>query len=386
MSNYDDRYQFLDQEMSLNEKLGNLHDAINEKFPFVERLAVTLHDAETDLLRTFLASDKSGRSLDHYSYPLSELTWLSVTAANRKRCVINDLSLLDPSNRQHAQHIQNSGYRSSYTVPMWQDDHFYGFIFFNSSKTNAFQHELLEYLSFFARLVTQLVIAELQAISALRASVKTLQGIARYKDPETAAHLERLSRYSRLIAEETAERFDLTDEWIEHLFMFSALHDIGKLAIPDHVLLKPTHLTQDEYEQVKLHPTKGLEIIDQIVDNFGHGKLQHIDMLRNIVLHHHESWDGSGYPHGLEGTSIPLEARMVAVVDVFDALTSERPYKKAWSNEVAFSGMMKMVDIKLERSLVEVMIANESQIKKIQHCFNDESNGTSTCAKKSILN
>ncbi|HFD81596.1 MAG TPA: two-component system response regulator [Gammaproteobacteria bacterium] len=145
---------------------------------------------------------------------------------------------------------------------------------------------------------------------------------AEYKDNETGLHVIRMSHYSRLIAEATGA----DEEWVELLYNAAPMHDIGKIGIPDDVLLKKAKLNDEEWELMRRHPDYGAEIIGE-----HHSAIMR--MAREIALSHHERWDGSGYPNGLAGEDIPLSGRIVAIADVFDALTTARPYKPAWSVE-----------------------------------------------------
>lgn len=156
--------------------------------------------------------------------------------------------------------------------------------------------------------------------------VQKLGRAGEYRDNETGMHVIRMSHYSRLIA----EALNFNETWNDLLFNTSPMHDIGKIGIADRILLKPGKLTAEEWEEMKRHTQYGAEIIGD-EDN---------DLLRmaaEIAITHHEKWDGSGYPRGLQGEDIPINGRIVAIADVFDALTSERPYKKAWSIEDAIS-------------------------------------------------
>jgi HD-GYP domain-containing protein (c-di-GMP phosphodiesterase class II) len=123
---------------------------------------------------------------------------------------------------------------------------------------------------------------------------------------------------------------------------------------------------------MKGHAIKGREIIDTILRDFGLESLHHIDVLRNIAEFHHEAINGRGYPHGLVGERIPIEARIIAVADMFDALTSKRPYKEAWPNEVAFNLLKELAGVRLDRDCVEALIQNRSDIEKIQIRFKEE--------------
>ena len=181
--------------------------------------------------------------------------------------------------------------------------------------------------------------------------------------------------FSRLIARELADECGFDDQFVEHIFLFSPLHDIGKIGIPDSILLKPGELTCGEYEIMKTHACKGREIIDVLLEDYSLNSISYIKMLRNIAQHHHEAIDGSGYPDGLSAKEIPIEARIVAVADVFDALTSKRPYKPAWSNDKAFATMKSMAGIKLDARCVEVLIQNKEEIEQIQQTFQENAFG-----------
>ena len=192
------------------------------------------------------------------------------------------------------------------------------------------------------------------------------------RDPETGSHLDRMSRYSRLIASTLANRYDLADDYIEHVFMFSPLHDIGKIGIPDDILMKPDRLDPEEMEIMKSHTIKGREIIDEILSNFGLDGVDYVNILRNIAEFHHESVNGAGYPDGKTGADIPLEARIVAVADIFDALTSRRAYKTAWSNEAAFDALQQLAGEKLDQDCVNALLENAEEIEKIQQQFQQD--------------
>ena len=154
--------------------------------------------------------------------------------------------------------------------------------------------------------------------------IQRLGRAAEYKDNETGHHVMRMSHYSQLIAQAMGK----SERGGEKLLHAAPMHDIGKIGIPDAIMLKPGKLTDDEFDVMKTHPRIGAEIL-------GNSTAELMVMAKNVALYHHEKWNGSGYPERLSGKDIPLEARIVALADVFDALTSERPYKRAWSVEEA---------------------------------------------------
>ena len=149
------------------------------------------------------------------------------------------------------------------------------------------------------------------------------------------------------------------------------MHDIGKLALPDRILLKPGRLSESERSEMREHTVRGLEMINAIAHNFGLEHLDGLDLLRHIAESHHEAIDGSGYPHGLRDDAIPLEARIVAVADVFDALTSARPYKPSWTNEQAFGWLRKLARSKFDEDCVEALAFNALKVREIQAQFHD---------------
>ena len=209
----------------------------------------------------------------------------------------------------------------------------------------------------------------------LTAAVKTTERFTHARDMETGFHLDRMSRYSRLIAVYLADKYELDDAYIEHIFRFSTLHDIGKVGIPDNILLKPGKLTKEETETMHTHACRGREIIDNLINDFGFEHFEHVNVLRNIVEHHHEVLNGTGYPKGISGTQIPLEARIVAVADIFDALTSQRSYKDAWSNEEAFELLKKMSGERLDKDCVEAIVNNREEVEEIQQQFTEDKFG-----------
>ncbi|AWI55516.1 two-component system response regulator (plasmid) [Aquabacterium olei] len=176
-----------------------------------------------------------------------------------------------------------------------------------------------------ARVRTHLSLVRADELRETRLQIiQRLGRAAEYKDNETGLHVVRMSQYARILA----LGMGWSEQQADDLLHAAPMHDIGKIGIPDHILLKPGPLTPEEWATMKQHPTIGGEII-------GDHPSAVLRMARRIAECHHERWDGTGYPAGLQGEAIPIEARIVAVADVFDALTTARPYKKAWPVEEA---------------------------------------------------
>ena len=183
---------------------------------------------------------------------------------------------------------------------------------------------------------------------------------AEYKDPETASHVARVSHYSKLLARECG-----LDEKEQDLIFYAApFHDLGKVGIEDKILLKPGRLDKDEFEIMKTHAMIGYEILKD-------SKSDYLKAGAIIALNHHEKFDGSGYPKGSKADDIHIYGRIVAIADVFDALTSRRPYKDAWSFEDALNFLKEESTKHFDPVLVDLFIKNNNEISKIFNSFKE---------------
>jgi len=369
-----DTLESLNHNLPLREKLLKTHHAMQVHMPFIQRIAVAVYDPKTSLLKTYLHSSGDDNPLPNYQAQLSDAPSLQAILEQGRPRVINNMLTFEQGAHEHTRRIGRQGYAASYTMPMFSNGVFFGFIFFNSSEADVFSDFVLGQLDVFGHLISLMVVNEIVSMRTLVAAVATTSHLTDPRDPETGSHLDRMSRYARLIAKALAPRHQLDDEYIERIFMFSPLHDIGKIGIPDYVLLKPGSLDADETEVMHGHAAKGREIIDDLLKNFGLDAIQHVDILRNIAEYHHEQIDGGGYPAGLQGDAIPLEARIVAVADVFDDLTSRRPYKDAWTNDEAFAMLERLAGAKLDAECVRAMIAQRAQVEEIQAQFKERPN------------
>ena len=185
--------------------------------------------------------------------------------------------------------------------------------------------------------------------------IRRLGRAAEYRDNETGLHIIRMSQYSQILGLANG----MTELEGDMLLNASPMHDIGKIGIPDQILLKPGKLTAEEWEIMKTHSTIGAEILS------GHDS-ELMKMARVIAIAHHEKWDGSGYPKGHKGDEIPLVGRIVAVADVFDALTTTRPYKKAWSVEDAVDYIAENRGSHFDPQLVDLFMKNLPNILSIR--------------------
>jgi HD-GYP domain-containing protein (c-di-GMP phosphodiesterase class II) len=341
--------------------------------PDIDRVACAAYDAHEDQLSTFIHSTVTGKTLANYVFKLSESASLSRIATTGECRVINEIQNTIEPNSSHSSWLLNEGYHSSFTVPMYDDDQFIGFIFFDSLKPRVFTPIIQRDIKLYANLITMSVISEFSALRTISASVHVAKKFTQLRDFETGAHLERMARYARLIAKEIAPTYNLSDEFIEHIFLFAPLHDIGKIAIPDSILLKPGKFNAEERKIMKSHVMKGVELIHSILGEYSLAHLPDSKMLINLVACHHEFLDGSGYPNGLKADEIPIEARIITVADSFDALTSNRPYKTRWSVEDACNELKRMVDNgKIDGLCVNALINAIEEVTKVHSHYQDE--------------
>ena len=191
--------------------------------------------------------------------------------------------------------------------------------------------------------------------------IRRLGQAAEYRDNETGLHIVRMSRYSQILASE----YGLSDESAEMILNVSPMHDVGKIGISDKILLKPGPLDAAEWEIMKTHCYIGYKIVTSAKSTI----LQTAGM---VAYTHHEKWDGSGYPRGLRGDDIPLFGRIVAVADVFDALLSERPYKKAWTIEKAVEEIRSGAGKHFDPEIVEVFFRCLTDILAVHEAFADD--------------
>ena len=210
-----------------------------------------------------------------------------------------------------------------------------------------------------ARVKTHLSLVGTDELQKTRLQIiQCLGRAAEYRDNETGLHVIRMSHYARILA--LAAGF--SQRFADELFNAAPMHDIGKIGTPDAVLLKPGKLDQDEWMLMQQHVLMGAEIL-------GEHDSPLLQMARTIALYHHEKYDGSGYPHQIAGSAIPVEARIVAIADVFDALTSVRPYKKAWTVEEALALLEKEKGKHFDPELVDLFIAQLPAMLEIKERY-----------------
>ncbi len=207
-------------------------------------------------------------------------------------------------------------------------------------------------------------------VEGQRDLIRRLSRCAEYRDDETGHHIHRVSRMAHVLATAAS----LPAEELAVMREAAAMHDIGKVGIPDAILLKPGKLTQEEREVMKTHTLIGASLL-------GGGKSTLLRLSEQIAMSHHERWDGGGYPVGLGGAEIPLTARIVAVCDVFDALTSRRPYKEPWPAEKARQELVDLSGKQFDKDLVALFVERWADVIEIREFYPDASTGMTWVTK-----
>ena len=212
------------------------------------------------------------------------------------------------------------------------------------------------------------------------ATILSMATLAETRDKETGNHIHRTQRYVKILAtvlrERPGFRDQLDDQTIELLFKSAPLHDIGKVGVPDLILLKPGKLTPDEYEEMKMHPSYGHDAIlatENVLatSGFSTGAASFLRIAREIAFSHHEKWDGTGYPRKIKGEEIPLSARLMALADVYDALVSKRVYKAGFTHQDAVAEIVAGKGTQFDPDVVDAFLAAETAFREISESYKD---------------
>lgn len=334
----------------LTDRIGsgtNLHDALKfvcEEFraflpvEWVGVLLLTPDRRQVTLERLHSEVPGQLRENDRFEFALGAP---EMALARGSALAIDDLAVFssDKAPAFLSTRLAQDGKRSALFVPLRQDGGGEALLVFASTREKAYTPEDVEFLSNLAGQIGHILGKTLFMEGLVVAAVEGLAKLAESRDPETGDHLVRMSLYSAILAEELGRdspyREQITPAYVRDVFRFAPMHDIGKVGIRDDILLKPGRLDPDERSEMERHPAIGGQVLrrsEEQVKALGHSIFS---VGIEIAECHHEKFDGSGYPGGLAGDAIPLSARIIAVADVLDALTSKRPYKEAWPMERA---------------------------------------------------
>jgi HD-GYP domain-containing protein (c-di-GMP phosphodiesterase class II) len=343
-------------------EIEKIHRLILNFIPKVSRIACVLWDQSTDNLYTYANSTRTGVPIKAYQFPLSaskSLTELSETGNYR---YISNISENIPAGNRHSDWLLAQGYQTSLTVPMHQGKRFLGLVFFNSGDLDVFDEKTRKELCHYAELISA-------TVSKIQLPIFIFTAALNLHDFETENHLSRVAGYSYLIASRLVELGAIDDELAANINLFAPMHDLGKVHVSKDILLKDGKLDEAEFAQIKEHVENGLKVVEKF-ENLGMFPVSAFTVLKNIIAHHHEKLDGSGYPNGLKEDEISIEAKIVGIADIFDALTSRRSYKPAWSINDAFAELHMLAQVgKLDPLLVTILENEKDKIISLQTIY-----------------
>lgn len=334
-------------------------------------IAVLTHGGE-EIKALKAKSDRKIYLGSYYKESLNENTLGNVINQNKPR-IINDLDdyLNNHPKSKSTRLIVNEGMKSSLTLPLIVDRKVVGVIFFSSIKKDIYKERHILFLKNIVNSISLAFEKNFIHEDLVLATVEGLAKVVESKDNITGDHIYRIGKYSRFISEKILEDevYQISEKFIEDIFKFAPLHDIGKVSIPDEILNKPGRLTDDEFKEMKEHSEIGFRVLREMTNNRINEQEHFFEMAENIARYHHEKYDGSGYPLGLSGSDIPLEARIVAIADVFDALVSKRPYKDGFSFEKAFSILESGKNNHFDPFIIECMVRHRVDFERLYKTF-----------------
>jgi len=301
----------------------------------------------------------------------TETTSLKKHLHNHKGLYNNDITKTLRENPESVslRLIASEGIKSNMTIPLVSNNVVFGFVFLSSKKKNNFTEEHLRFASKIIYEIKGSLNRSYLLKVVLSKMTTTFAKLVDRKDNETGDHILRMVRYSTIVAE-GIRKMQLSSHPMDRRMILeierhASVHDIGKVGIPDDILKKPGKLTSEEWEIMKTHVTIGGEIFSELRSDFGMFESDFYKVAEQIVKFHHEKFDGSGYPYKLRGEEIPLVARIVAIADVFDALTSERVYKKAFTFDKAMEIIEESKGHHFDPVVVDAFCQEIGEIRKV---------------------
>lgn len=338
---------------------------------------VSITTLENNQLSTYHSEDINDNGNDHLEFKSVSLNldmslWKIIHTKTYR--IVDDINLI--SQTPQITRLIQAGYVSSMTVPIVFRDKVAGIIFFNSKKPGYFTDKNIEKdFIYLAQVLSSKYIQELERRNNFKKLLQVALKISHHRDPETAQHLIRMGKYSETLARLMAHLTPkITTEFIHRIRFYAPFHDIGKYRIPDEVLFSNKIFTQEERDIMNMHPIYGEEIIDELVrvSDLNNTLVEDMLFLKNIIRFHHEAYDGSGYPDRLSQLDIPLEARIVTLADVFDALLSKRPYKEPWNISKVIHFIRDKSGTLFDPVCAKVLIDNIEDFVTIQEVICDE--------------
>ncbi|BEP30039.1 HD domain-containing phosphohydrolase [Helicovermis profundi] len=271
--------------------------------------------------------------------------------------------------------IENINNNKVIKTPIAMNNIILGFAYFEIDK-EFFKESYIDFVKLIETKLSMAFYKSLLFDDLLNIVTSSLAKMAEAKDPETGGHLKRMALYTELLAKKLSIKSkwekEINSEFIRNIYLTAPMHDIGKVSIKDDILLKPGKLTDAEFEIMKTHVNAGAEVLKDLDKKFSGFNINYFDIAVDIALCHHEKFNGSGYPNGLKGDTIPISARICAIADVFDALSTKRPYKTAFSLEKCYRIINEGKGNHFDPEVVDVFFESKEEIEKIYYKYKEE--------------
>lgn len=382
---------FLNQGLDVEEIFDKIDISLKSVIPY-NRITLMFLEYEEKLFRVKLShSDKPSLIQSNYSFPLAGKLFDKL-AKTRNIIIVDEIdSFIEKWELPPEMKVFSAeGVSSAVVMPLITDGTVKGFLVFSSESKNPYNTEHLRFLKLIAGQISLSIqrgdlaseleihtkhlehlvkIRTHELLKTQKTTIFAMSKLAETRDKETGEHLERMRNYCVLLAQimKYSGEFDsISSEFMRNIYDSSILHDIGKVGIPDAILLKPGKLTYEEFEIIKTHTLIGYNALNDASKTLGENSF--LDMAKDITLYHHERWDGKGYPEGKRGEEIPLVARIVTIGDVYDALTSKRPYKDEIPHEQAVRVMMEEEE-RFDPRIFKFFLDNHEDFDRIRRQF-----------------
>lgn len=368
-------YELLNKRVSIDETLEYIYNSFMEYIPY-DRIGIVLLDNEGNVYSQAVRTEYAPQLQEGFSVSLSDTSLKTVISSKEHRIINNYMDYYSQNpNSESTRLILKEGIMASVACPLVTNDLCFGVLLFSSKTPNIYSDYHVGIVKMIANQMAITIEKNLLVDELILTTIIGLARLVEAKDSDTGMHLERMQNYSRVIAT-TLRRIDkyksiIDNQFINDIFKFSPLHDIGKVGIADGILLKPAKLTPEEFEVMKKHTIIGAEVLRKASTNLLQNGRHFFDMGIEIALSHHEKYNGKGYPYGLSGGAIPLSARIVTVADVFDALTSKRVYKRAMDLDFSLQMITDESGKSFDPDIVEALLNSKEQILEIYEKYHE---------------
>lgn len=362
---------------TFDETLEYVFHSFQEHIPY-NRIGIGLIDKPTETIYCqAVHSDNENLLNSGYAMHIKDTTLMDVISSGKPR-IIQDLReyiKIRPHSKSTKLLLQE-GVLSSITLPLYVNSSPIGTVFFSSYSPDVYKKEHIEFLEQIAAFLAISIEKNILVNDLILVSITALAKLVESKDSETGLHIERIRNYSEIIARQLAKsehyREILTDHYIQEISDFAPIHDIGKVGIADGILLKPARLSPEEFEVMKKHTIIGADVLRKSGNNMTKKNKHYFSTAIDIALGHHEKVNGKGYPFGLTGDQIPISSKIVAIADVFDALTSKRVYKDSVSLKASYDIIASEAGESFDMDVVNAFLKCEKQITSIYSKYRED--------------